>query len=158
MAAGDDPVLEDYWTVPGLSPRRSSQTAEGESADFDAVVRHYGEAMWRLGRLEARAELDQVSNNGQADAIERVAALEALAARPSPSRRTTASPDRQVAAQNEHQQEDDDLRQLRLLNGNLSHRLAQSERSLQAVESEGARRRKRQRPLWKRIAHRVGLR
>ena len=157
MAADDNPVREDYWTDHGLSPRGSSRTLQGESADFEAVVRHYGEAMLRLGRLEACAELDQVSNNGQGDVMERVAALEPLVGRSLSSTEDGVSPAGRAAADEVRLQYDDEVRQLRLINGNLSHRVARTETLLQEIRG-GTSHRERQRPLWKRIARRVGLR
>ena len=171
-----NPAHEDGGVADNPSPEGPSRTAAQESPDFSAVLRHYGEAMLRLGKLEARAEdiiarqrhgagkgdstsgptLDQVSN-GHRDVTERVEALEELVAQPSPSVETTASAGRQAAPQNEYRQYDTEVRQLRLLNGNLSHRLSQTETLLQEIRGDTSRR-KRQRPLWKRIAHRVGLR
>ena len=168
-----NPIHDDARTQG--SPDRPSGIGGQESPDFNAVLRHYGEAMLRLGKLEARAEdiirqqrdeagkggsaigptLDQVSNRHK-DVTERVDALEALVAQTSPLMETNASHG-QAAVQKEHRQDDGEVRQLRLLNGNLTHRLTRTETLLQEIKGEKAPR-KRQRPLWKKIAHRVGLR
>ena len=171
-----NPVHGDGRAVGDPSPGRPSQIVQQDSPDFNAVLRHYGEAMLRLGKLEARAEdlirqqnhdankgdstsgptLDQVSN-GHRDVTERAEALEAVVTQSSPSMETIASPGRQPAPPNEHGQDSGEVRQLRLLNGNLAHRLAQTETLLEGTRGDRGHRR-RPKPLWKKIAQRVGLR
>lgn len=58
----------------------------------------------------------------------------------------------------DQRRDEDELRHLRLLYANVAHRLAQAERGLRQVQGQRMPRRSRaRRPLWKRVARRLGV-
>ena len=140
--------------MPQDRPRDESESENvgvQESAAYDLLLRQYGEAMLRIGRLEAQVERltlqlqddteDQHSGDGpQPDA---------------PETGVTKGPPAPA------QPDNDELRQVRVQLTAMAGRLARTEEELEKARGSRPRRRRGsggRRPWWKKAARRLGIR
>ena len=117
--------------------------------DYDDLLRQYGEAMLRIGQLEAQVERLTGEPQGRTGPTTPHVADEG-GARSDPA----------DLAQDEHPT-NAEMGQLRLQVASLANQLSQTEEKLQQAEGHRARRRHRvddRRARWTKLARRLGLR
>ena len=179
-------MSEQPTSPPPVNPVSGANVAG--AADYSLLLSRYGDIMLKIGQLEAQVgyltkQIDVMGKNesllpgpkrvqepqGLSELTLKVEALERAAADPHQAGGDDGS-EGSDAGTSEDDRRDDEFRQMRLKITSLANQLAQAQDQLQEVlghrgrhrrqdvEGEGASRHRRQTPLWKKIAHRVGLR
>ncbi len=150
----------------------ASDDLQPGAAAYNALLKQYGEAMIRIGQLEL--QLDHLTRQtpvsaGQPSAararvaVEESSDIQALNARiESLQALITSIPQQNNATPAPTSAETEELRQMRLQMNNLSSQLQQTEQQLSSVQGgthtrHTRRRGEHNRPLWKKVARKVGL-
>ena len=135
-----------------LSAAGDPANESGTSAAYAALLRQFGEAMLRIGRLEAR--LDDLARQDRGGAEQ-----EALRHSPQAGGDAGKSSGPESAPANDRR--DEELRQLRVQITGLAQQLAYTQDQLEEAQSRRRSRRRSHkdppRPLWKKMAGRLGL-
>ena len=150
---------------PGHAPEQRRDIHANESPGYDAVIRLYGEAMMRIGELEAQMfgverRVTESENRGasSSDFAELAEKVEALERRWGTSAGTEtsehASDTRPISAEDDNllREREEEISQLRLQVNSLTGQLAQTQEQLKSSQGTRARRRSRRRdspPKWK---------
>ena len=142
---------------PGWSQSQDAHESSSQSLpDYDALVSRYGEAMLRIGQLEAQVDL--LTNQLRSSDSPPTEKPE----RPSNFGSGMRPPENMSQPTEGHSERDSEeqLRQLRLQVTSLANQLQQTEEQLEQAKGHRVprpHRRVKHRPWWKKAARRLGL-